>query len=233
MKTRLLVLFLGIILGSTNSYSQNDDLNQWDANGKRHGLWKKYYPNSKQVRYEGTFHHGKEIGEFKFYCEDCKDKPNAILTYNENDNIAHAKYLTPKGELLSEGEMDGQVRIGEWIYYHKGINQVMTRENYSDGKLNGRSTTYYPNGQKTEETDYKNGVKEGENNYYSPDGVLLKKLLYKNDELHGPAVYYDGNGRVISEGNYKDGKKHGLWKNYENGKLKSEETFPKQYKKPS
>lgn len=230
MKTRLFLVFLGIIFSSTSGFSQ-DEINQMDANGKRHGRWLKHFPDSEQIRYEGTFQHGKEVGEFKFYCEDCKSQPNAVLTYNENDNIAQVQYFDKKGKLLSEGWMKDQNRTGEWVYYHKTSSQIMSRENYSNGLLEGRTTTYYPNGNKTEETEYKNGIKEGQNNYYSPEGILLKKLLYKNDELHGPAVYYDGYGKVILEGSYKDGKKHGLWKEYKDGKLVSEEVFPKKYDK--
>ena len=41
--------------------------NQMDADGNRHGIWKKNFDNTQQVRYEGEFNHGKEIGLFKFY----------------------------------------------------------------------------------------------------------------------------------------------------------------------
>ncbi|WP_034259530.1 toxin-antitoxin system YwqK family antitoxin [Aequorivita capsosiphonis] len=226
MKKLSLLFFFGIVFCCVDAHSQSD-INQMDAQGERHGAWQKTYPGSKQVRYEGTFEHGKEVGEFKFYCADCKDKPSVIKIFNDKDAIADVKYFTAKGKLVSEGKMKAKDRIGEWVYYHKNANEVMTREYYENGKLHGKVTTYYPNGKITEETDYKNGIKEGEDNYYSPDGVLLKKLLYKNDELHGEATYFDAFGNVIIEGYYKNGKKYGLWKYYKDGKLILEETFPK------
>jgi antitoxin component YwqK of YwqJK toxin-antitoxin module len=222
----LLIVFLSVICSGTSLMAQSE-VNQNDANGKRHGVWKKYYPGTKQLRYEGTFEHGKEVGTFKFYCEECKDKPTAVKEYNSANNKANVKYYTIKGKLVSEGMMEGQNRIGEWLYFHEKSNAVMTREFYIDGKLEGKKITYYPDGTITEELSFKNGRMEGENNYYSPEGILIKKLKYRDDELQGEAFYYDAYGNMVISGFYKDGQKHGLWKYYKNGKVTLEETYPK------
>ncbi|WP_347374859.1 hypothetical protein [Aequorivita sp. Q41] len=226
MKKTAIFFFFGIIFCFGNVFSQTE-INQLDADGNRHGVWKKTYEGTDQLRYEGTFDHGKEIGEFKFYCETCKETPIVTKKYNGKDAIADVKYFTNKGKLVSEGKMKDKDRIGAWVYYHKDSKNVMTLENYSNGKLEGKATTYYPDGKITEETLYKNGLKEGENIYYSPEGIVLKKLFYKQDQLQGSAFYYDAYGNVIIEGFYKDDKKHGLWKYYKNGKVILEETFPK------
>ncbi len=225
MKYKIL-FFFSLFFCITLAVSQNN-INQFDDNGKRHGVWKKYFPDTNQIRYVGAFDHGKEVGVFKYYCMGCKNQPMILKTFNEIDNQAQVKYFTVKGKLVSEGNMVGKNRIGEWVYFYKRSSNIMTRENYVDGKLEGFKITYYPNNKITEETEYKNGLKEGINNYYSPEGVLLKKLLHKDDQLHGPATYYDANGNVIIEGYYKNGKKDGSWKSYKNGKLIKEETFPK------
>lgn len=226
MKLNVFILFFGIIFCSFDSFSQ-EEINQTDAQGKPHGVWKKYYEGTQQLRYEGQFEHGKEVGEFRFYCEDCKDKPEAIKKFNNKNDIAKVEYFTKKGKILSEGKMKGREHLGEWITYHKNSDVPMIRENYSNGKLNGKRTIYFPDGIVTEELDYSKGIKEGANIYYSRMGVAIKKLQYKNDKLHGPATYYDGHGNLIIEGTYKDDKKDGLWKYYKNGKLVLEETFPK------
>jgi antitoxin component YwqK of YwqJK toxin-antitoxin module len=226
MKKIALFFFFGIIFCSVTAFSQSET-NQMDAQGKRQGVWKKTYPGTTQLRYEGTFEHGKEIGEFKFYCEECKDKPTATKVFNIKEGVADVKYFTIKGKLVSEGKMKDKDRIGEWVYYHEKSTNVMTRENYNNGKLDGKVITYYPDGKITEEINYKQGIKEGEDNYYAPNSVLLKKLIYKEDKLQGPASYYDANGNVVIEGFYKEGKKHGLWKYYKDGKVTLEETYPK------
>ena len=223
------ILFLIAIISVTALSAQ--EVNKFDETGKRHGVWKKYYPNSKQLRYEGEVNHGKEIGTFKFYCEECGDKPTTTKDFKANSDIANVKYYTIKGKVVSEGQMKGKDRIGEWVYFQKNSNNIMSKEVYVAGEMDGIQITYYPNGKITEEITYTKGIKQGENNYYSPEGVLLKKLIYHNDQLHGPAEYYDANGNVTIKGYYKNGKKHGLWQYFKDGKVELEETYPKPQKR--
>lgn len=227
MKNSFLIFF-GIIccFGSISA----QEINQTDAAGERHGVWKKYFPSSDQLRYEGQFEHGKEVGTFKFYCDDCGSQPMVVKEFLPKSDNALVQYFTKKGKLVSEGRMKGKDRIGEWLYYHEKSKSILTREVYMDGQLDGIKKTYYPNGNLTEEITYEKGSKEGPNKYYSPDGVLLKKLQYINDLLHGPAEYYDSNGNVTINGQYLKGKKNGLWKYFKNGKLELEEIYPKPLK---
>lgn len=223
-----ILFFFGICLVKSAAIAQNE-INQTDANGLRQGPWQKKFAGTNQLRYEGQFKDGKEVGLFKFYCEDCKSQP--MVTKSFSGDTAEVKYYTVKGKLVSEGKMQGKKRIGEWVYYQEKSKAVMTRETYSNGELEGLKTTYYPHGQIAEELHYKNGLKQGPNNYYAPNGILLKKLTYVDDKLEGVGTYYDSNGTVEIEGNYRKGKKHGLWKYYKNGELVKEETFPKPRKK--
>ena len=62
MKFKFLSLFLIV---TSLVYAQ--DINQFDESGKRHGVWKKYFEGTKQLRYEGKFDHGKEVGKFLFH----------------------------------------------------------------------------------------------------------------------------------------------------------------------
>lgn len=218
-------IFFGIITSLGSLVAQ--EINQLDDAGERHGIWQKKFSNSDQLRYKGQFKHGKEIGTFKFYCKDCGSQPMVIKKFSSKKNQADVQYFTKSGKLVSEGKMAGKHRMGEWVYYHEKTAGIMTREFYNEGVMDGVKTTFYLNGQITEELKYENGLKQGENKYYSPDGILLKKLKYFNDLLHGPAEYYDAYGNVTIKGQYVNGKKHGLWKYYKNGKVELEETYPK------
>ncbi len=218
----ILVLFLGVGLSAISQ----ENINQYDANGLRDGVWKKSYPGTQQLRYEGQFVHGREVGTFRFYCETCGEQPSTIIEYQE-DGLANITYYTASGKRVSTGSLNGRDRVGEWLYYHENSQDILTREIYEDGKLHGLKQTYYPNGQLTEEQRYRRGVAEGANFYYSPEGTLLKKLQYENGKLHGPAYYYDAAGNLLIAGSYKMGQKDGLWKYYENGKLIKDEKFPK------
>lgn len=84
-------------------YSQ--DINQTDASGKRHGYWEKHYPGTTQLRYTGSFHHGKEKGRFKFYCETYGKTPNVIIDYGKGSIIAKVTYADSTGTLISEGNI--------------------------------------------------------------------------------------------------------------------------------
>ena len=59
-------VFLSLVLGQISRAPNQSAINGFDADGARHGLWKKYYPGTDQLRYEGRFQHGKEIGECKY-----------------------------------------------------------------------------------------------------------------------------------------------------------------------
>lgn len=223
MKLQLHIILLYLLTTGT-LFAQ--EVNQTDNQGNRQGIWKKYFDNTQQLRYEGQFKDGKEVGTFKFYCEECKSQPSVIKEFN-GDGSAKVSYYTIKGKLVSEGKMVGKDRQGEWLTYHKKGNKVMTRENYVDDKLHGVVTVYYINDVVTETTNYQKGLKQGPSKNYSVNGVLLNELNYVDDQLQGRVVYYDSNGQMTIEGAYKKGRKDGLWKYYKNGKVALEEMHPK------
>ncbi|MBA3985779.1 MAG: hypothetical protein H0X63_04205, partial [Flavobacteriales bacterium] len=60
MKINILSQFVFLLgLFSINAQEKTNQLNE---NGKRNGPWEQYYEGTKQLRYEGTFLNGKEIG---------------------------------------------------------------------------------------------------------------------------------------------------------------------------
>jgi len=209
-------------------------VNQFDDNGERHGVWKKYFDKTDQLRYEGKFDHGKEIDTFKFYTlKNKKSVLSAVKVFNPNNNKASVKFISSRGKLISEGMMNGRLYIGKWTYYHNKFDAIMSVEFYNDnGNLEGEKVIYYPNGKIAEKSNYKDGKLEGESKWYSEKGRLLKDFLYENDELHGMAKYYDADGIILAEGEYQRGRKHGIWKYYEAGKLKETKDHTRRSKNP-
>lgn len=229
MKNVFSILF---ILWSTYGFAQSKAINQYDDQGERHGVWKKYFDKKnkdgkKQVRYEGEFDHGKEVGTFKFYKPNYKDQPAATRTFNPNDDTVKVKYYNKKGYLISEGKMVAKNREGEWRYYRKNDKkQLVTKESYTRDTLDGWQITYYPNGKTTEKRKYKMGKKEGEHKIYAKNGKLSQEYHYKNDKFHGHSKTYDAHGKVSSEGSYKKGLRDGEWKFYTDGQLDSIQKYP-------
>jgi len=233
---RAFIFIFILTLVSLTSRAQQA-VNQFDNNGKRHGVWKKNFDKTKELRYEGQFNHGKEIGLFKFYTlYKGESVLSATKQFNENDNKAEVKFLSSKGKVISEGQMDGKLYIGKWIYYHNKSDAVMTIEYYNQGELEGEKLVLYPEGNTAEVANYVKGKLEGKSTWYAKNGKVLKEFNYKNDELHGVSKYYDTDGNIQAEGLYKNGLKEGLWTyhegkalskkmNYKNGKLQGKATW--------
>lgn len=199
----------------------SQEINQLDEKGKKHGPWKGYYDDTKRLRYEGVFKHGKEIGLFTFYDNTKTSRIIATREFNEKDNAAYTIFYNGKFK-VSEGKVVNKEYEGEWKYYHLNSDIIMTKENYSKGKLNGLRTVYYKNGSLAEEAMYKNGKKNGIYKKYAENGVILEESNYKEGEYHGKAIFKDADGKTVAEGEYKSGKSIGIWKYYKNGILEKE-----------
>jgi antitoxin component YwqK of YwqJK toxin-antitoxin module len=213
--------FLTFVLFSQNVVSQTD-FNKLDAKGKKHGIWKGFFEESKRPRYEGTFEHGKEIGIFNFY-DDTKAKSIiATREFNAKDNSAYTIFYDQKSNKVSEGKVVNKLFEGQWKYYHLASKNIMTTENYSKGKLEGLRTVFYLNGKIAEEINYKNNLKNGFYKKYTENGIVLEESAYKNDLYNGLAIFRDSNGNVVSKGQFLNGKKSGIWQFFEKGKVVKE-----------
>lgn len=207
------------------------ETNKLDSQGKKHGLWKGVYAESKRPRYEGTFDHGKEKGTFRFF-DDTKAGPViATREFNPKDDSAYTIFYKDGKFKVSEGKEVNRLYEGQWKYYHENLPDIMTIENYKAGKLNGKRTVYYRGsgiaGEENiaEEANYVNDLKEGSYKKYNMKGVILEDSNYRKGELHGPATFNDLQGKLISRGNFKNGQKTGTWEFYENGKLVKKENL--------
>lgn len=226
--THLLLL----VLFTTVSFAQN--LNQTDANGKRHGIWKKNFEGTKVLRYEGEFNHGKEVGTFKFYKNlNGKSSLTATRSFKLNSDLADVKFYSSTKNLISEGQMRGRTYVGKWIYYHNKSKQIMSEENYNaKGELEGEKRTYYLSGTIASIVMYRSGKLQGESKSFSEQGKLISHFNYKDGELHGKAIVYDTKGNIKKEGVYQKDRRHGIWKFYEDGKLVNEKDFTRRSKNP-
>jgi antitoxin component YwqK of YwqJK toxin-antitoxin module len=202
-------------------------INQLDENGKQHGIWKKNFDGTNILRFEGEFNHGKEIGLFKFYQNiNSKAVLAATREFLEPGSLANVKFYASTGKLISEGQMNGKIYVGEWKYYQKDSNGLLTLEHFdASGNLTGERYVYYKNGNVSQKETYKNGKLDGVSTMYSEDKAVIQEYTYTDGKLHGQFKIYDTKGQLVTEGFYKDDQKDGVWKNYENGKLTEEKKF--------
>lgn len=214
-----ITLLIIVLITTTVSFSQ--EFNQFDDNGKRHGTWKKTFENTKVLRYQGQFDHGKEVGTFKFYKNiNGKAVLTATKVFNKADDVAQVTFLASNKAKISEGKMRGRNYIGKWVIYHKNSDQVMTEEYYnSNGKLEGQKRVYYLSGQVAELALYKDGLLDGESKWYAENGNLIKSVTFKEDKYDGAYKTYNNKGQIAKEGHYKNDVKCCVWKRYKDGKL--------------
>lgn len=217
--TVLITLFITLGLTAQNK----DNINKFDSNGKRHGVWKGTYDATGRPRYEGTFNHGKETGVFKFFDDTQKGSVIATRDFTEGNGVSFTTFVDQKGNKVSEGKEVNRQREGEWKTYHPDGKTVMLLEHYSKGKLNGMVKVFFAKGELAEEKEYKDGVLNGIYKKYNEKGTVLEDSHYKNGKLNGQAVFYDKFGNVSSKGEFVKGYKYGYWEYYENKKLLKKE----------
>lgn len=230
MKNIFFIAFLAI----TNFIAAQDKLNQFDDKGLRHGLWKGYHEETKRPRYEGNFDHGKEIGIFKYFDDTKAGTVIATRDFSKGDGSCYTIFFDQKGNKVSEGLVKNKLFEGVWKYYHKESKDIMTIENYKNGKLNGTRKVFYKENVLAEEVNYVDGLKNGVGKTFGENGKQIDVHNYVNDEFEGLAIYYDANGNKLYEGNYKNNAKVGTWKFYEKGKVVKQvkaEKFSKELKK--
>lgn len=208
-------VFLVAFVGFGNGIAQ-EKTNQFNQKGERIGNWVKYYDNGN-IRYQGQFENGKEVGVFKFYSMVSSEFPIIIKTFSKENSIAKVQFYSVLGVLESEGEMDGENRVGKWIFYYADGKTIVSEENYENGLLNGLSKSFYKTGKVTELLLYKDGKLDGNIKRFSDEGILLDDLIYVNGKLNGVAKYYDTNGNLTLTGTYENDEKVGDWQYFDNG----------------
>jgi len=152
-------------------------------------------------------------------------------------DLCKAKHINTKPSICFE--IDAQTTNG--IIFLKGMNepysgnnlcnytngQVKSKGNIKNGKLDGKATAWYENGQIWSEELYIEGNLVDKTRYsYHENGEIQSEAHYINGKLEGIGTNWYANGQIWSEENYKDGKKDGKWTSwYENGLKRSEENY--------
>ncbi|CAM4157434.1 toxin-antitoxin system YwqK family antitoxin [Flavobacterium antarcticum] len=226
MKMNQLKFSLVILICSFFAANAQDKINQLDAKGKKDGLWKGVFEDSKRPRYEGTFENGVEVGTFNYFDNTKAQSVIATRVFSEKGTVAQTTFFDQKNNKVSEGKTVNRLNEGIWNYYHKGSKQLMSVENYKNGKSEGIRKVYFLSGALAEETMYKNGKKEGVYKAYLENGTVVEESNFKNDLYEGEAIFRDMLGQIVSKGNFVKNERKGMWEFYKDGKLVKKEKYP-------
>ena len=138
----------------------------------------------------------------------CKVKNGPVIEYD--------------GDIRIEGFYKEDLKDSCWKYFDKDNNKIL-EENYSSGKLNGKSFSWYPSGQIHSESDFKNDTMVGLFKIWYPNGQLNSITTRDCNGLeNGESIIYHENGNLKQVGIFLNGSFHDTWiECYENGQKES------------
>jgi len=162
-----------ILFNSCFIFAQ-DTINQLDSKGLKNGYWRGFYEETKNLRFEGQFKNGNEVGTFKFY--DNTKKKNLISTRKfETNNVAYTIIYNGNFK-VSEGKTINKKREGKYLTYHYTQTEVMTEEFYKNDLLHGLRKVFYKSGEIAEECMYENGKRHGLYKKYAENGKNISAV---------------------------------------------------------
>ncbi len=200
-------------------------INRTDAQGKKQGLWKTFYPDNKtktEQYYKDDLLNG--------YCReyDKNGKELSVVRYingelqeeDKNSMSKNAGGVKLQQDFYSDGTLksSGGFKDGKPVGIHRTYNEK--------GKINS-STTYDDSGKKvaTGIVDGK-GREQGKWTLYDSIGNVLGKGAYKNGNREGEWLFFFSDGKTEQQGVYKSGKPDGKWVwYYSDGRLRRQENF--------
>lgn len=180
---------------------------------------------SYQCVYQGEFKEGIPDGQGREYRYD------AEYTFEKQEK--ESPYLYYQGEFL-EGEYCGTGILygvtrkhqggffkgkyngygNEW-YLDSDKSKIYRMEGYySDGKLNGQGTKYFPNGQVLFTGDYENGSGISGTFYFESGKIQYEGGVADGKNYDGNGTLYWESGGICYDGDWVDGKREGSGTSY-------------------
>ena len=127
---------------------------------------------------------------------------SSVLAFSQRV-VKGSQAYDEKGVVYIQGEKTPYTGVLQNIN-EKGI--LESEAEYKDGKMNGFSKLYYPNGKLKSEATFKNDVQEGIQKDYHENGKLSIEMTFKNGKPDGLAKAYDESGKLIQQATFKNGE---------------------------
>lgn len=181
------------------------------ADGKLNGITREWYENGTlktEISYKDNKEDGLETNYmrdgFKYYEVQHLNAQNRTIhtTIHRDEGSKRIEEYRGK-EMTREASFDKEGKVEFDFNYQNGkkhgVNICFVDGNryeavYDHGLLNGRKTTFYPDGQKESEADYRQNLLTGVRREWHPNGKLLREQQYQNGKLNGTWLEWYGNG---------------------------------------
>lgn len=125
--------------------------------------------------------------------------------YFISNNVVNAK---------GEYQWDNKAKKGLWQFYNRFGNLSEETMYNAEGKSDGLSKTYYPNGKLKSEMNYINDEVDGPYKNFFDNGNMSYEGSAKSNKRHGPFKRYHPNGNLAEIGSYDQGVMTGENKEY-------------------
>jgi antitoxin component YwqK of YwqJK toxin-antitoxin module len=201
-----------------------EQINRFDKEGKKHGVWKEFYPDGK-VKKEMYYIHGTLNGMYKEYSPTGELVKAIMYKYGEPEEIstslqkevAQKQEFYPSGKLKSSGfYKHDTIPVGVHKEYDETGNVTLVKIYDDSGHLEGEGMFD------------KHGYKTGIWKEFYPTGELKAKGKYSKGKRTSKWTFYYKNGQVEQTGYYYKNKPHKVWKYFSpSGTLLKYETYYK------
>ncbi|MBM78024.1 MAG: hypothetical protein CL846_06040 [Crocinitomicaceae bacterium] len=193
---------------------KKEEINRYDSDLKKHGIWKTFYPNNK-IKSKQTFFHGELNGATKIYNKNGGVSIVVNDQKKEEKNKIKTKISKTKNKegFTIKGVIKNNIKNGLFKVYDEN-NKIIKKEFYKNDTIvfSGFVDTL--------------GAKNGLWIYYYQNGEIKKQGHFDNNKKKGEWVFYYRNKVIEQKGNYINGKPEGLWTWwYENEKIRRKEEY--------
>lgn len=152
-----------------------------DRNYVNHGTWTMLDPQGRVVA-QGEYRNGKRHGSW--------------MRMLPAFPMADQRFRAP---FTSQTEFENGELHGTWTILD-AQQRVVGSWQFSQGKLDGISTTWYPNGQQRREMTFLRGIPDGEAMAWKPDGNEWAKEFFRDGKQLVPVITWHDRQQKESEG---------------------------------
>lgn len=161
-----------------------------------HGLWTWYDPRG-HVLGAGEFREGRRVGKWM-----------RVFPSGEGMVFTAASFQQFRAPFVCTAYFDDDGRLdGVWSARDSRGLVAFTWE-FSHGDPHGKSTWFYPNGNRMREANYMHGVLEGAWLEWGPDNKLTTDAIYLQGQMLSRAVESYSNGQPRMTGTYLHARQH-------------------------
>ncbi len=207
-------------------------------------VYKKFFHPNGTVSAEGYLENGNPVGVWKSYYPDGTLKSVGKRTETQPDSTW--KFFDRQGFLTNiisynKGERNGYTENYDFADDTARIHYLESKVLYLNGKKNGASEYYRPDGSLERTVEYEDGYKHGYERLYNEDGLIVSIIRYSYDNIidseninrtdrygqkQGIWKTFHPNFQLKTFASYLDGELHGYYREYNmKGELKKNEYY--------